>query len=190
MNTRQYARAHLRAPLNRNVLIADQNFVFRATAKNISEGGLLLENLPFIPEKETVPVMVDLVKIPSFSQLSQSEIDCLIQSQFKRYIFRAEVKIVRKNVQGPTSEEVFKPSIGVQFTQLESKDKSLICGHVSTFATNVVYMLGLFQSSRLDDETVKRIKKLSILLGYSSHGNLNQLKNEIQHDYKSLQWEE
>ena len=68
---RDYQRKHLRAPYKEPVLYVDDNFVFKASTLNISEGGLLLDQIPHFPEDEDeVPIMLSLPQFPYFKNFS------------------------------------------------------------------------------------------------------------------------
>ena len=75
----QFRRAHLRAPLNSILLYEDDGHVFKAGTINISEGGVLLENLPRIPEINAMPLMINLLFLP---ELSRQRMDQLLSKTF------------------------------------------------------------------------------------------------------------
>ena len=62
---KDYQRTFLRAPYKEAILYIDDNFVFKASSLNISEGGLLLDQVPHFPEEsEDVPIIISLPQFP------------------------------------------------------------------------------------------------------------------------------
>src|SRR5690606_20841742 len=64
--TRDYQRKFLRAPYRRQVLFGDREFVFKAHTLNISEGGLLLDQIPYFPESDSINLVLSLPQYPYF----------------------------------------------------------------------------------------------------------------------------
>ena len=67
-------RKYLRAPLKSQALYVDDEHVFKARILNISEGGVLLSELPHVPEINSLPVAIKLIEFPKFSTLSYDQI--------------------------------------------------------------------------------------------------------------------
>ena len=65
MTELKFKRKHLRSPLSTLALYQSERYVFKANCLNISEGGVLLENLPSVPEINAIPLLLSL---PIFSQ--------------------------------------------------------------------------------------------------------------------------
>ena len=63
-------RKYLRAPLKSTCLYVDGEHVFKARVLNISEGGILLSDLPHIPEINSMPFAIDLLEFPRLQTLS------------------------------------------------------------------------------------------------------------------------
>ena len=56
------------------------------------------------------------------------------------------------------------------------------------FASNLVYLQTLIDSFNTDDEIKERVRALAEILGYDQIEKIAQLRAQVGHDYKSLQW--
>ena len=88
-------RQYLRSPLNTYFLYEDDEYVFKGKVSNISEGGILLKELPHVPEQDVIPVVLDLPKFPEFSTIPKGSLINLGKESFEHLIIRAKVKIKR-----------------------------------------------------------------------------------------------
>ena len=55
------------------VLYECDDFAHRCYSVNISEGGMLLENLPIVPEIAAIPLMVSLPRYPELFEFNSRE---------------------------------------------------------------------------------------------------------------------
>ncbi len=181
------ARIHLRAPLNTFVLYEAGNYVFKAKVYNISEGGLLLENLPCIPDVLLVPLMINLPGYFEFSKASEQE---LLETKAKGRdgkIFRARVKIVRSFEKINEIDKLFISNIGCQFIALGEGPKAEVSEYIQIFTKNIIYLLGLFESANNNSKKKKLIRQVASLLGYDGEMKFSYLRQKILHDYQSLE---
>ena len=88
-------RKSLRAPLKSTALYVDGEHVFKARVLNLSEGGVLLSELPHIPEINTLPIAINLIQYPRFQGMSLDELKQFSIDDFSRIILKTKVKMMR-----------------------------------------------------------------------------------------------
>ena len=98
-------RKHQRAPMFSNVLYAADQFVHKAFAINISQGGILFEGVPYYPSSDKAAILFYLKKYPLFETMETEKLYYLIGHDIERSVFRAQIKIIRKNVSGSKDNE-------------------------------------------------------------------------------------
>jgi hypothetical protein len=178
-----FKRIHLRSPLMSSVLYESEGHVHRAMAVNISQGGLLLENLPHVPDIQALPLMFPLPLFPLFSQLPADSIKNLRRDDLDVLVIRARARMVRSFEGQSEVDRVFVQKIGCEFVVLSDEDREQVGQYVATFASNIVYLLSLFQrSSQLD-----QLRDIAALLGYQREEKIPLLRQKILHDYQSLE---
>src|SRR5690606_1398274 len=154
---------------------------------NISEGGILLENLPHIPEINAMPLLVDLIQFP---ELARERVDQLLSRSARDYdrkIFRVRAKMVRSFESKNEVDQIFVTRIGCQFVQPNEDVLELIRQYVSRFAKNTIYLLSLFEGHGNRPEQVHFLRHVANLLGYPYRLPLPQLRQNVLHDYQSLE---
>lgn len=181
--TSGFKRVHLRSPLIGSCLYESDRHIHRAKTVNISQGGVLLEDLPYVPDINALPVMFALPRFPLFSQLPSDSIKNLRKEDLDIDVIRAKAKLLRSFEGQSAVDKIFVQKIGCQFVQLEEEDSQRISEYVATFASNIVYLLGLFQRS----SQVDQLRDISALLGYDSSEKIPLLRQRILHDYQSLE---
>ncbi len=186
MQQYKFERQHLRAPLKSTALYDSDGHLLKAKIVNISEGGLLLENLPHFPEQREFYALLELVSYPTFSRLSFERIFKYQPIMFERNILRVKCGIVR-SFQGLSSvDKLFINNIGVRFIEVGGKEQALIADYVTVYKKNILYYLNLFENAH-SDLRVRLIRKLASLLGYDAQVPLNILRSKILHEYQSLE---
>lgn len=180
-----HRRQYLRAPLKTFVLYDDDHFGFKAQAINISTGGILLENLPHVPEINALPVLIDIPSFPTFQTLGIDKIKKLEGQQFSRRIIRARARIVRSFDGQSEVDKVFVQKIGCQFVSISDENINLIEEYVTNFAKNTIYLLTLFESHTQHQAEMVRI--VSSFLGYKGDEKMSVLRQKVLHDYQSLE---
>ncbi len=183
----QFRRAHLRAPLNSTLLYEDDGHVFKAATLNISEGGVLIENLPRIPEINAMPLMLDLLFLPEFSRQRMDQLLSKSMSDFERKIFRTKARMVRSFDVKDEVDQIFITRIGCEFVKPPKDSLDLIREYVTRFAKNTIYLLSLFESHGNRPEQIYFLRHISGLLGYASQQPLAILRQKVLHDYQSLE---
>jgi hypothetical protein len=188
MIRKTYQRRHLRAPFREDILYADGSFVLKAKALNISEGGLLLDELPSFPEKNEIPLLIAVPQIPSLKNFSLLKIQTFSRELFSRHIVRVKARMVRREQLSQNLDNLFKARFGLEFIRISPIDQKIIDEFVSAFASNIVYLQTLIDSFNTDDETKERVRTLAKILGYTEVEKIAQLRAKVAADYKSLQW--
>lgn len=188
MMKKSYQRKHLRAPLKEMVLYGDGEFILKATALNISEGGLLLDQLPSFPEQDEVHLIISLPQIPYLKNFTVLKMQTFSKELFKHQIIRARAQLVRRYELSQNLDNIFRSRFGLEFKGLNPIAQKKIEEYVTTFASNLVYLQTLIDSFNTDDETKTRVRILASILGYSEIEKISTLRSQVSHDYKSLQW--
>lgn len=185
---RGYQRIHLRAPYKESALFVCDDYVFRAHTLNISEGGMLLDQIPKFPEGEYVPLMLALPQFPYFKNFSLAKLENFVGDLFPKKVVRLKCQVVRRVGVKSEVDQVFTSRIGVKFTQMDPLIQKTIADYVSVFASNLIYLQVLIDSLHADEQNLLKIRALSVILGYSKNEKIAQLRKDVMHDYQSLQW--
>lgn len=182
---KNFRRAHLRAPLFTELLYEDDGDVLKASVNNISEGGVLLESLPHVPEINFMPLILDLPRYPIFSQMPNNRILQLEPDNLERDVIRVRAKIVRSFEAQSAVEAIFVPKIGCEFVAPTEDAKEVIRNYVEVFAKNMVYLLSLFENGTKKD--IDLMRHIAGFLGYKEEEKLVILRQKVLHDYQSLE---
>jgi len=179
-------REYLRAPVRRKILYVDDGFVQSGKAINISEGGILLGELPHIPPINVIHMMIDLPQFPDFHSLGSSRLSALKLQHLERKIIRIRARIVR-SFEGKSEVEMAFKNIGCEFVDFKPEIKGEIEKYVSRYARNIIYMLMLFEHIGRKKEQIEELRNLCYLLGYNWTEKVPFLRQKILHDYQSLE---
>lgn len=188
LKNKNYSRTHLRAPLKTYVLYEDDSYVFKAKLMNISEGGILIQQLPHFPNNEVVPIMFSLPNYLEFPKLKREEILSLSFDSTEKKIFRAKIKTIRRTQSTTSVEQIFQIGIGGKFIELTPHTQKAITNFVQTFTKNLVYLLNLLEINADAGPHGDLIKHLSLLFGYEPSLTLSEIHQLVRHDYQSLEW--
>lgn len=186
---RDYKRTYLRAPYRQEVLYVDDDFVFKAKTLNISEGGMLLDQIPHFPDESTeVPLMIKLPQYPYFKNFTLEKLKSFNADMFNSKVIRLKCRMVRKIGVKSKVDHAFVSRVGVKFTEIGPREKKLINDYVNVFSSNLIYLQVLIDSMYADKNNLEKIRLLSEILNYSPETKISQLRKDVQHDYISLQW--
>lgn len=186
---RSYRRKHLRAPYPFEVLFADDNFVHKARAINISEGGLLLDRVPHFTEGESISFMMALPQFPYLKNFSIEKLKNYTNDLLPVKVIRLRARMVRKIAEQSDIDAVFSGmKIGLQFTQVDQYSQRDIAEYVNVFASNLIYLQVLIDSLHADKKNLEKIRTLARILGYDPQMKLALLRKKLNEDYLSLQW--
>lgn len=182
-----FQRKHIRAPLKSTCLYVDGEHVFKAKTINISEGGILLSELPHIPEISSLPMMVSMPVFPKFSTLTLDQLNSLNLEELPRKILRVKSRMVRSFEGQSNVEKLFINFIGCEFYYKTDEFSAYITEYVETFAKNTVYLLSLFESLGNRSEQLETLRAVAHLLGYDRRMKIPLLRAKVLHDYQSLE---
>ena len=180
---KNYDRLFLRAPLKTRILYEDDGYVFKAQTQNISEGGILLGQLPHVPEINLLPLMIDIPIYPDFQTVDMNKVGDI--ERLERNIVRVRAKIVRTFEEKSPAEQIFIPFIGCQFVRPDMVVIASIQKYVERFARNIVFLLKLFDSAASSKKD--KIRFFANFLGYQGELHLAEIRQKILHDYRSLE---
>jgi hypothetical protein len=179
-------RRFLRAPLKSTSLYVDGEHVFKSRILNISEGGILLSELPHVPEINSLPIAINLIRYPRFQGMPFEELKQQSADDFSRIILKTKVRMVRTFENQSNVDRVFINFIGCEFYNPEDDFKAAIYDYVDTFAKNTVYLLSLFESLGNRTEQLETLRTVAHLLGYDRRMKVPLLRAKVLHDYQSL----
>lgn len=188
MIKKSYQRRHLRAPFRETILYADDQYVLKARALNLSEGGLLIDELPSFPSKNDIPLLISIPQLPSLKNFNLLKMQTFSKELFPRHVIRVKANLVRREQLSQNLDNLFRSKFGVEFTRISPADQKYIEEYVSTYASNLVYLQTLIDSFNTDEETKIRVRTLAKILGYDGLDKISQLRSKVSSDYKSLQW--
>lgn len=188
MISKSYQRKHLRAPFKETVLYADGDFVLKARALNLSEGGLLIDEMPSFPETDAVSLLLALPQIPSLKNFSVLKMQTFSRELFEHKVIRVKAQMVRREQLSQNLDNIFRSRFGLQFESITDLDKKQIENYVMTFSSNLIYLQTLIDSYNSDEETKIRARSLAHVLGYKDIERIAHLRAAVTLDYKSLQW--
>lgn len=187
MSDSRLQRKFLRAPLKSQCLYVDGEHVFKARILNVSEGGVLLSELPHIPDINSLPIALNIVHFPRFQSLTPDQIKNLSVEEFERTILKTKMRIVRTFENMSPVDRVFVNFIGCEFYNPTPEFKAVIAEFVETFAKNTVYLLSLFESLGNRSEQLELLRTVAHLLGYDRNMKVPLLRAKVLHDYQSLE---
>ncbi len=188
MSMKDYQRRHLRAPYREDILFADGPYVLKARAMNISEGGLLLSEIPSIPGNDEVPVIFALSKLPVLKNFSLLKLQTFTHEIFSRQVIRAMVRIVRREQLATNLESIFKVRVGLEFVRVSEQDARCLEEFVANFTANLIFLQTLIDSFNTDDETRQKARTMARIMGYGETDRIAELRATVTADYKGLQW--
>lgn len=186
--TKTYQRRFLRAPFREVIIYADGETVSQAKTLNISEGGLLLGEIPAFPGRDEVPLLLPIPQIPIFRNFSLLKMQTFSKELFPKQVISLKARIVRREELSMDLDNLFRSRFGVEFVRVDSQDQKKIDQYVTSFATNLVYLQTLIDSVNNDEETRGKVRVLAGILGYGDLEKLAQLRSAVYQDYRSLQW--
>lgn len=186
-NDPRLQRKYLRAPLKSTCLYVDGEHVFKARILNISEGGILLADLPHIPEINSLPFAIDILQFPRLQNLTIDQLKVLNGNDFSRTIVKTKARMVRTFEGQSNVDKVFANFIGCEFFNPNKEFKMAVSQYVETFAKNTVYLLSLFESLGNRSEQLELLKIVAHLLGYDRRMKIPLLRAKVLHDYQSLE---
>jgi uncharacterized protein Veg len=189
MKKQQYHRRHLRAPFFETVFFSDEDFVFKARSLNISEGGLLLNELPYFPTESQVPLLIFVPEIRLWEKAKIKQMQEGLNQKVTGKFLRVKAEFARKIEKSSLAEAVFETQIAVKFADISEEDQGHIQKYVDVFTENLKHLILWHDMSTTDAPAFKhKAYLLRRLLGYDEQKKNNEFEFEIKRDYQSLQW--
>lgn len=185
--TLRFKREFLRAPLKTSALYLMEDFALKAYMLNISEGGILLDNLPSVPPVKAIPLMFPLIDYPELSLLHPDVLFGLEVAQLDKRVIRMKARIVRSFEGFSDVDRIFVTKIGCEFVNPQPLEKQLISKYVSRYARNLIYFLGLFEGRGQKADRTQLLRKTASLLGYDPDMQIAHMRLKALHDYQSLE---
>ena len=187
MIEKKYQRTALRSPMKSNFLFCFGNNVGKSKTLNISQGGLLMEEIKGVKVGDVFPIMVELPRIPLLPLIGEKKIYQLNPLKFERDIIRTKIEVVRI-YKGQTSfKEGEIGQMGGKFFQISKPFEREINDYVLSFKKNVVFILNLIADLGQGKRQMPLLKHISFLLGYEVQDNISLLRQKVLHDYQSLE---
>lgn len=185
---KSYQRRHLRAPFKETILYTDGINLLKGRATNISEGGMLIGELPAIPNTDLITLIISLPHIESLKNLNLLQLKTFNSEIFKADVFSVQARMVRREELAGDVSSIFRTRFGLEFTEIKEKHRRKIERYVSNFSANLITLQTLIDLYNYDEETKKRTRALARILGYDEDEKIATLRAQITHDYRSLQW--
>ena len=85
------------------------------------------------------------------------------------------------------SEESNIKNLGCEFIDIRREAQELIKDYVRTFGVDIVYTLTLFEQGTHKEEVSSLIRKCVELLGYDRAMSMAKIRENLLHDYQSLE---
>lgn len=184
--SRDYKRAHIRAPLRDSILYLYNEKVYHGHVLNISEGGLLLESVFVDFKRPEILSMINVLHLPYFKNMTFEDLLAFEINDHSKSVLKLKIEILR----GQSQQDDMKGKVsmaGGRFVNISKHDTSHIAEYVKRSASNVIHcLMGLDQSS--DQEFTKKSLKGLELMGYDMTDSRAQLRKTLYQDYLNLQW--
>jgi hypothetical protein len=187
MIEKKHQRTALRSPMKSNFLFCQGSNVGRSKTLNISQGGLLMEEIQGVKVGDILPIMVELPKIPILPLLGEKKIYLLDPLKFEREIIRAKIEVVRIYKGQSSFKEGEIGQMGGKFFQTSKSFEREINDYVLSFKKNVVFILNVIADLGQGKRQMPLLKHVSFLLGYEVQDNISLLRQKVLHDYQSLE---
>src|SRR3990172_6175173 len=187
MIEKKYQRTALRSPMKSQILFYKGNTVGKSKTLNISQGGLLMEEIQGTKVGDVFPIMVELPKIPILPLIGEKKIYQLDPLKFDREIIRTKIEVVRIYKGQSSFKEGNIGQMGGKFFQMSQTFEREINDYVLSFKKNVIYILNLIADLGQGKRQMPLLKHVSFLLGYEVLDNISLLRQKVLHDYQSLE---
>lgn len=155
---------------------------------NLSENGLLLDEISSFPQEEVLQLMISVPTFPLMKNLSLAKLQSFDPAQLARRVMKIEARLARRDDLVKDLENLFRTRFGLEFVRIQTADQEHIKQYVDAFASNLIHLQTLIDSYNSDEETRLRTRTLAQVLGYPGVEKIAQLRTEVAHDYSSLTW--
>lgn len=178
-------RKHCRAPLYTSVIAEVNKGVQKVKGVNISQGGVLLDDLP-VDMPETFQVLFSLARFPDFSKVDRKILSMMTRHSLDHDIVRATVRLSRR---GKVRQSFCH---GYEFVKFNDDFQKNILNYSIQMVGNLSYYLNLFELYDRGDKKEKDedyIRALANLLGHVERDevvSLSSLRARGLHDFQNL----
>lgn len=186
-NDSRLERKFLRAPLKSTCLYIDGEYVFKARTINISQNGILLFELPHVPEDQNVSLALNISRMPRLQNLMLDQLKGLKEDEFERIIFKIKAKMMRTFEGQSNVDKIFINYIGLEFCNQDDERSKVIADYIEVFSKNTVYLLSLFESLGNRTEQLELLRTVAFILGYDRRMKIPLLRAKVLHGYQSLE---
>jgi hypothetical protein len=188
MSRGNYQRRYLRAPFKETVLYVDSSNVLKGRSLNLSEMGVLLDEIPSLPQEEVLQLMISVPSFPLLKNFSLAKLRAFDPAQLERKVIKIEARLARREELVKDLDNLFRSRFGLEFVRIQTSDQEHIKAYVDAFAANLIHLQTLIDSYNSDEDTRLRTRVLSQALGYPAVEKIAQLRTQVSHDYGSLTW--
>lgn len=181
-------RLHKRAPYLSEVIVCDGRECFHCQGVNISEGGMLVEDIPSLDENGDLRIIFSVEELPDFSILLDETTGLISPTAVKRkkIYFRAQGRFARISEERSSLDLLFKTFVGIQYTVIDKNAPELILKYVEMMENNILYLITLIQKRDLDVKILPKIKQGLMHLKMDPHQNLELAHKKLIRDYQGL----
>ena len=171
-------RRYPRAPLNSMILYLNKKHVYCSKGFDISPKALSMKNGHY-PAEDGLPLVFGLLSYPDFSLMDPVTIKAFSKRSkdadffFERTIFRLKARKIR------TTDSCS----AYEFMDISLKHRKKIEQYISLFSKNILFLLGLFETSEHD---LMAARTLAFLLGYGNIHEINRFRQRVLHDYQNI----
>lgn len=170
------------------MLFVDGAEVYRNKAINISEGGILLEDVKHFPTDKEISCLAILPQLPMLKNYDFEKLKTFSRDTIPPRFIRFKAKMVRKIEVRNKVKGLFGINVGLQIVDATAFDKAKISHYVDIFTSNILYLQVLIDSIDNDKINLEKVRLLSTLLGYKPDEKISLLRKKVEEDYLSLQW--
>lgn len=188
LENRGYQRKHLRAPYREDILFVDKNIVFKGAALNISESGMLLEEVSHFPENDEIGFLINLPQLPLLKNFDLKRLSKYSADLLPSRVIRFKAKLARKISIPSLIDGELISQIGLSIHSISKFDKAKVSNYIDVFSSNLIYLQVLLDTINSDKENLLRVRLVASLLRYPKDIKVSQLRQRVEADYRSLQW--
>jgi|GEM_PF-6780392 len=183
---KNYQRKYLRAPLSGGVLFSIDEHLHQALAVNISEGGILLDGLPFDPGSATLFGLICLPDFPEFKNLNKRQIHQFNPAMIHHRVIKFQAQVVRTAKTSVNS--LHRHQTAVEFLMIDERKRLTISEYVEKTQSNLILLLSLFEKLKTQDEQMSQLWPILQHLGYPTFLAADVLEERIKKEYQNLVW--
>ena len=185
--TREYFRAPLRGRILYGTDSGKEGECYHTNLLNVSEGGLLIDFLPYAPESdESIFFYFELPIIPLLKDMSALKIRHISgDDQFFNIVW-GKGQIVRSFKSSGKVMPLPIQRMAIKFETIEENHQKVISNYVNSFSENLDLLSETITKVLAGEEDGEKLHAITEILGYEKNVELNKLKEFVDHDLKSF----